>query len=99
MALVARDGHMFAFQRVLCCRMVLYGKRGRRKAFHVVACCTFTAIRAISELPLVGVLVTIHAFCEWDGSFKITMLMAVRAFDFRMFAEQWKFCFRVIKSL
>ena len=60
---------------------------------------TFAPVRTAAELPLMGILMAIHAFCEWHRSFKISVLVAVRAIYLRMFAEQREFCFRVIESL
>jgi len=99
MAFVARHGHVFTFKGILCRCMIFHTKGRGLETVDVMARRTFATVRAAAELPLMGILMAIHAFCEWHGSFKISVLVAVRAIYFRMFAEQRKFCCRVIESL
>ena len=98
MALLASHSHVFGFKRILCCGMIFYGERRWFETFDIVASRTFTTVCTAAELPLVRILMAIHAFCKLQRGFKISVLMTVRALHFCMFAEQREFCFGVIES-
>lgn len=90
--LVASDGQMAAFKRVFCRCMILDGKSRRLPPIYGMACGAFTAIGASPKLPLVRILVTVHAFRKRHGRLEVPMCVAVAACNGRMFAQQRKLC-------
>lgn len=94
-------GHfrMVPFQRVFCFRVFLDGERRRSESLHRVALRTFPAARAAEKLPLMRVLVAVHAFCKRHRRFEVPMRVAIAARNRSVFAEQGKLCLRMIEAL
>ena len=64
-----------------------------------MAFCTFPAAGAPEELPLMRVLVAVHAFCKCHRRFEVPVRVTIAACNRNMFAQQGKLCLRMIESL
>ncbi len=98
-AFVAGNLHVSPFQRVFCGRVIFDGKCGRLEAIHRVTLGAFTAAGTTEELPLVRVLMAVHAFRKRYRRLEVPMRVAVAACHGRMFAQQRKLCLGMIESL
>ena len=99
MAFFASDLGVMALERIFRGGVIFYAKGRRLEAVHGVARSAFPSARFCEELPLVRILVAIHAFCKRYGRLEISVRMTIAALDGRMFSQQRKFCLRVVKSL
>jgi hypothetical protein len=98
-ALVTGNGHMAAFQRILC-GLVIFRREGRWfEAIDGMARGAFGAAAAFEELCAVVVLMAIHAPRKGYLRLEVPVLVAIFASQGFVLAKQWVFRLRVVKSL
>ena len=84
-AFVASNRFVFALQGILCCCVILHRKRGRLKPIHRVARRALTPV-AVTELPLVRILVAIHALSECNRCLEVASGVTSAALHGLMFS-------------
>ena len=87
MALRALQPRVRALQRILARSMLFYCEQRRLPSLHVVARGAFTAIGAFGELPVVCILVAIHALLEGKGLLEISTSMTLSTIDAGVLAQ------------
>jgi len=97
MALSALKSSVPALKRILGRGVLLNSEKRRLPALYVVTRRTLAAIRALRELSLVSIFVTVRALLEGDGLLEIPIRVALFAFDRGVFAFQRILCLRVVK--
>lgn len=89
MALIAGNGNVFAFQRVLGCVVLLDAEERGFPSIDVVALSAFALLRAGFELAFVGIgFVTVIAIFKRQTLFEITIKVAFRTADHSMLPEE-----------
>jgi hypothetical protein len=78
--------------------MVFHTVYGGLPTIHVVARRTLALVRARGELPVMRVLVAIHAIGERHLGLEIVALVAALTRDLLVFSEQGEFRFLVVES-
>jgi len=96
-ALCAFEFRVFALQRILRCGVSFQIELGRPPPVNVMAGRALTAVRALEELTVVGVLVAIRAFGERKRLFEIAVGVARAARHSLVLAEQREFGLGVIE--
>ena len=98
MTAVARNGGVFALQRVGGRRVVLNSELARLESLDGVAGRTLTLVGPCRELAVVRVrLVAVHAPLECQRLFKIAAAMALQAIHLEMLALQRVLGFGMVK--
>jgi hypothetical protein len=96
-ALVAGHLGVHALQGIVCCR-VLLGPKGRGlESVNGMASHAVAAVFSCGELAAVWVLVAVHAPGESDWLFKVSAVMALRALNIGMFADEGILCSGVVE--
>jgi len=98
-ALVARHGRMPANQRICRERMLLHAEKRRLPSVHGVTSCAFALVLALGELPVVFILVAVHAPRKCDRLLEICIRMTLNAIDLSVLPEQRKLRLRVVEPL
>lgn len=91
---------MTALQWIGAQSMLFHGERGRFPAVHGVAGGTFSAVRTLGKLAIVGIgLVAIHALLKCERLPEVSIGMALGAIHAGVFALQGELRLGVIKAL
>jgi hypothetical protein len=98
-ALSALNSCVPTLKRVLGRGVLFYREKRRFPPLHVMAGSTLTAIRALRELSLMRILMTVRALLERNGLFEIPVSMTLFALDRGVLAFQWILCLGVIELL
>ena len=98
-ALHAFQPHMTALQRVSGRSVIFHGEKGGLPPLHVVAGGALAAVLTLGELPVMSILVAIHALLERDRLLEIAIGVALGATDGSVLAFERELGLGVIEAL
>ena len=97
-ALVASNGRMFSFERIMRCRVLLHAKLRWFPPFHGVALRTLSFARPRLELSFMWIGSMANcALGKGQGLLEIASGVAVAATDLQVHSQERVFCFRMIE--
>jgi hypothetical protein len=97
-ALVALHFGVQVLERIFRCRMFFHAVCGGLPIIYVVASLAFAVVRAHGELPVMRVLVAIHAFAKRNLGLEVATFVAIAARYRLVLSEQREFRFLVVET-
>src|ERR1700756_266360 len=89
---------MQVLERIFRCSVFFHAVCGRLPILYLVARRAFALVRTRGELPVMRILVAIHAFAKSNLRLEVATFVAIAARDRRVLSEQGEFRFLVVET-